>query len=300
MPSFAKPNGTNGVDGDAAPDMTNVFKNHPNLEARDAMMARYRKRAVDILQKELPGKINHLTKLLEGEQDETSCFWIGHVDTETYKPKLYQPDDPALTKMKLGKITLSTDVANGIQIKDVDMESEIAEPAEGDGSDDEDQNKGVKKGIHWFEVMPGNEVQRELCQIVIQEQEDLHLICQDLKIWLEMEIPLMEDGNSFGADVQGHIIRELNETYKKTNAMQNGCRAHFTDRLKLAQEWARYPNLMDYPAAIAANDRFDHFLLRSYVRSLLICYGGLLTKFERNWIKVISPKGSSQSAGGMY
>ena len=55
----------------------------------------------------------------------------------------------------------------------------------------------------------------------------------------------------------------------------------------------------DFPAAIAASDSYDHFLLRSYLRNLLVMYGGLLTKFERNWTKVINPKGSG-SSGGMY
>jgi len=31
-----------------------------------------------------------------------------------------------------------------------------------------------------------------------REHEDLHMITQDLRIWLELEIPLVEDGNSFG------------------------------------------------------------------------------------------------------
>jgi len=29
-------------------------------------------------------------------------------------------------------------------------------------------------------------------------------------------------------------------------------------------------------------------------------YGGMLTKFERNWEKVINPKGSGESRGVMY
>jgi len=103
-----------------------------------------------------------------------------------------------------------------------------------------------------------------------------------------------------GADVQAHIIRELNDMYKRSNSFQNGCRAHNVDRLKLAAEWVKYPNFQDYPTAIALSDQFDHFLLRSYLRSALVTYGGLLTKFERNWAKVINPKGSNHDHGRMY
>ncbi|ORX37720.1 proteasome activator pa28 [Kockovaella imperatae] len=125
------------------------------------------------------------------------------------------------------------------------------------------------------------------------------MIVQDLRVWLELEIPLIEDGNSFGADVQSHLLRELTEAYKRSNGFQNGARTHYLDRLKLTQDWVKYPNLMDFPAAIAASDRFDHVLLRSYFRSILTIYGGLLTKFERNWEKVVNPKGGSYR-GGMY
>jgi hypothetical protein len=31
-----------------------------------------------------------------------------------------------------------------------------------------------------------------------REHEDLHSVIQDLRVWLELEIPLIEDGNSFG------------------------------------------------------------------------------------------------------
>lgn len=33
---------------------------------------------------------------------------------------------------------------------------------------------------------------------MIREQEDLHLLVTILKMWLELEIPVIEDGNSFG------------------------------------------------------------------------------------------------------
>lgn len=32
-----------------------------------------------------------------------------------------------------------------------------------------------------------------------REHEDLYLMMMDLRVWLELEIPLVEDGNSFGA-----------------------------------------------------------------------------------------------------
>jgi len=64
-------------------------------------------------------------------------------------------------------------------------------------------------------------------------------------------------------------------------------------------EWVKAPNLMDFPAAIAASDRFDNHLVRGLIPSMLIIYGGLMTKFEKNWEKVINPKGQG-GGSGMY
>jgi hypothetical protein len=40
------------------------------------------------------------------------------------------------------------------------------------------------------------------------------------------------------------MIKELNEACKRSNAFNHGCRQHYVDRLKLAVDWVRYPNLM--------------------------------------------------------
>jgi hypothetical protein len=140
--------------------------------------------------------------------------------------------------------------------------------------------------------------------------------------------------------VQADLIRELDDNLKRATMFHNGMRMHWNDRTKLAMDWVKYPNLMDIPTSIAAvsdrtvslshvahgrpglalrplrsrcpcvptsraaltpqSDRFDHFLVRSHLRRLLVAYGGLLTKFERNWLKVVNPKGNSASSGGMY
>ena len=47
-----------------------------------------------------------------------------------------------------------------------------------------------------------------------------------------------------GADVQGHLLKELMDAWKRSNAFQNGCRMHYSDRLRLAADWSKYPNLM--------------------------------------------------------
>ena len=88
------------------------------------------------------------------------------------------------------------------------------------------------------------------------------MIVQDLKIWLELEIPVIEDGNLFGrlqyprsyiavfilvfsgADVQAHLNKELDEYIRRSNGFINSARSHSLDRAKLGADWAKCPNLM--------------------------------------------------------
>ncbi|WRT69716.1 uncharacterized protein IL334_006706 [Kwoniella shivajii] len=276
--------------GSTLPKMDDVFKSHPHPEILTDLITSQRLRAVDILQNLIPAKITEIQALIKQEDNPSSPLYRGQVNEPAYTdPKIFQPTDTARLqvgedgeKLGLGKIIMPKDITS----------------IKGSGNSNHDGDD-VRMGSHWFEVVQLNPIQVKCMNIVTKELEELHLLSQDLKVWLEMEIPVVEDGNSFGAEVQAHLISQLTDAYKKSNSMQNGVRAHHTDRLKLATDWAKYPNFPDFAAAIAASDRFDHHLLRSYLRSVLILYGGLLTRFERNWPKVINPKGS-HSSGGMY
>ncbi|CAD6565410.1 MAG: hypothetical protein TREMPRED_001166 [Tremellales sp. Tagirdzhanova-0007] len=282
------------------------------------MLSSYRKLSRTYLQETIPGKIKHLRELIATESDPSSVLWPGHATSDSFaKPVLRQPTESELKKLagemeKCGFKALSPDeVVRGKEdVGDLDAD---------DDDDDDDERvsttategtgkvvgkkvvgRGARIGPHWFEVLPLNEVQQRFVHLSVQEHEDLNMLVQDLKIWLELEIPVIEDGNSFGADVQAHLNKELDEYIRRSNAFHNSARVHSLDRVKLAADWVKCPNLMDYQTAIGSADRFDHFLLRSYIRSLLRMYGGILTRFERNWDKVINPKGSGGSVGGMY
>lgn len=48
------------------------------------------------------------------------------------------------------------------------------------------------------------------------------------------------------------------------------------------------------------SDRMDHHLARAYVQNMLLICGSLLGNFEKNWDKVINPKGQGGGSGAMY
>ncbi|WWC92819.1 uncharacterized protein L201_007778 [Kwoniella dendrophila CBS 6074] len=266
--------------GSSLPKLDDVFKSHPKREVLKDLITAQRLQAIDILQNVMPIKIVEIRNLIKQEEDPSSMF---------FKDQVFEVIFTDVNLQQPSSITQDGSERKVIVPNDLDT----AQKTEGHNSPD------AKIGDHWFEVLKPNPVHAECMKIVAKELEEVHMISQNLKVWLELEIPIIEDGNSFGADVQNHLIKELTDVKVRSNNMSNGVRAHHSDRLKLAMDWAKYPNFQDFAEAISKSDQYDHFLLRSYLRTILIMYSGLLTKFERNWPKVINPKGSHE-AGAMY
>jgi hypothetical protein len=75
------------------------------------------------------------------------------------------------------------------------------------------------------------------------ESDTLNYILHDLRTWLNLEVPVIEDGNHFGADVQDNLIKELNHGLSHCRAIKASSQSHFTDRIKYGKEWCMFPNL---------------------------------------------------------
>ncbi|KAI9632886.1 uncharacterized protein MKK02DRAFT_41200 [Dioszegia hungarica] len=131
-----------------------------------------------------------------------------------------------------------------------------------------------------------------------RELEDMYMLMTDLRIWLELEIPACDDGDGF---VQEEVIDELDAALEEILELLKCTKDHHEDRISLMWDWVQYPNVLDYPFAIALSDRFDHVISRSALQSMLRLSGGMMMRLERNWGKVIDPQGVSTGlAGGVY
>jgi hypothetical protein len=116
---------------------------------------------------------------------------------------------------------------------------------------------------------------------------------------------------SAGAEVQDEIIDELDFAIEEIFEFTNASLEHHSDRMEIAKQWAQYPNVLvghrparqadrqDFPAAISASDRFDHLASRSCLRTMLRTVGGILTKLQTNWAKVIDPMRISSGASSV-
>ncbi|WVQ82600.1 hypothetical protein IAT38_004730 [Cryptococcus sp. DSM 104549] len=258
-----------------APKLQDVFKTHPDPSALASHLASSRIVAIKHLRHTIPDKVKRLTALVAAiKDDKESPLWKGHRENGAFlKPTFGQP------KAEDGRV-LPDDIVG----------------AKNGGNEGADE---VKLGKRWFEVLGKNTLVEESINILTVELDAIHEIMQDLKMWLDLEIPVIEDGNSFGADVQNSLIGQLAGALRYSSGTQSALRKESRDRLTLAKEWAQYPNFEGYADLITGCDRDLHYAIGGYLAVLLTIYGRIFTKFEKNWAKVIQPKGSN-SGGGMY
>lgn len=91
------------------------------------------------------------------------------------------------------------------------------------------------------------------------EVDTLYFTLQDLKTWLSLEIPIIEDGNSFGAEVQDHLLHELDDGLRKCLNMQGSLMGHFSDRAKYGKDWCMYPGLKVSSACLGVLDLYTRY-----------------------------------------
>lgn len=89
-------------------------------------------------------------------------------------------------------------------------------------------------------------------ELTPREAEALMFNLNDLRVWLSLETPIIEDGNSFGADVQKHIYDHIEKCFGRASQYMNGAKRHHDDRCLAVAKWIQMPNVADYAASIAA------------------------------------------------
>lgn len=66
-----------------------------------------------------------------------------------------------------------------------------------------------------------------------------------VKLWIQLNIPRIEDGNNFGVAIQEEAIQELGRVEDAAFGLCDGIKYH-TARAKLLTKIIKYPNIEDY------------------------------------------------------
>lgn len=127
-----------------------------------------------------------------------------------------------------------------------------ATPNDDDDDEEEDDDEtavgavGSRHAPVWQGHLAPNEICRGAIKFLLDMCPPISLLCADLEAWLLLEVPKIEDGNSFGTEIQEHMLKEIRDLGQLATKLMLLAQRHHTDRAELAMKWCRYPGLNDF------------------------------------------------------
>jgi hypothetical protein len=126
------------------------------------------------------------------------------------------------------------------------------------------------------------------------KDEVLQLIdmCNHVKIWIQMNIPRIEDGNNFGVSIQEETVAELSRTEDSGLAVLESITKYYVTRGKLCSKIIKYPFIEDYWQSIRELDEKEYTNLKLCSNDLRNSYAILYDMILKNLDKIKKPRSS--------
>ncbi|XP_078571985.1 proteasome activator complex subunit 3-like isoform X1 [Branchiostoma floridae x Branchiostoma japonicum] len=114
--------------------------------------------------------------------------------------------------------------------------------------------------------------------------------CNMLKMWVQLLIPRIEDGNNFGVSIQEDTLGELRQYESEAAAYLDQISRYFITRGKLVSKVAKYPHVEDYRRAVEEMDEKEFISLRLVCCELRNSYAALHDLIVKNIEKIKMPR----------
>jgi len=120
--------------------------------------------------------------------------------------------------------------------------------------------------------------------------------CNMVKIWIQLNIPRIEDGNNFGVSIQEDTVTELSRAEESAFAVLDGITKFFLTRAKVVTKLIKYPNVEDYFRAVAEIDEKEFTNIQICIMDLRNNYAILHDLITKNIDKLLKPRSSNSNA----
>lgn len=117
--------------------------------------------------------------------------------------------------------------------------------------------------------------------------------CNSLKMWIQLQIPRIEDGNNFGVSVQEDTLSELRQVESEAASYLDQISRYYITRGKLVSKVAKYPHVEDYRRSVIEIDEKEFINLRLTCLELRNTYLSLYDLITKNKEKIKKPRGNN-------
>ncbi|KAI6655129.1 Proteasome activator complex subunit 3-like isoform X1 [Oopsacas minuta] len=233
--------------------------------------AQYLVAAEETLRTEFPLKVVELTEMLSSELFSEATLNRVKLGT-TFSPTCCQEDG------KDGHCVEARVRTKKRKVEDSDNSNESDPPTD---------NCGV--------IQTNSELQR-ISSIVKPHILSLILHLNTLKLWIELLIPRIEDGNNFGVSVQEEALSEISRSETEASSLLDSLSRYYLSRGKIASKCIKYPGLQDYRIALGEMDEKKFYSLKIVVSELRNLYTTIYDILLKNLEKIKTPRNSNTSS----
>lgn len=116
-----------------------------------------------------------------------------------------------------------------------------------------------------------------------------------LSLWMQLQVPKVEDGNNFGVAVQEKVFEHLTNTRTKIEGFQTAVAKYSLERGDAVAKAAKNPHVGDYRALVHQLDQYLYCELRLIVIEIRNIYAVLFDLITKNYVKIKKPKGDGKA-----
>ncbi|XP_073350760.1 proteasome activator complex subunit 3-like [Pagrus major] len=146
------------------------------------------------------------------------------------------------------------------------------------------------------EMMKCNGKLVDLIERVKPEIRTLIEKCNTVKMWVQLLIPRIEDGNNFGVSIQEETVTELRTVESEAASYLDQISRYYITRAKLVSKIAKYPHVEDYRRTVSEIDEKEYISLKIIVSELRNQYVILHDMILKNIEKIKIPRSSNSEA----
>ncbi|KAG6911598.1 hypothetical protein DXG01_011901 [Tephrocybe rancida] len=90
----------------------------------------------------------------------------------------------------------------------------------------------------------------------------------ELKLWVTLTMPKIEDGDNFGVQIQEEVLSELHRAQESAYNLRDTPRQDYLARAQICSQLLKYPNIEDYTLALKEHDEKQLYIARQHLLDL--------------------------------
>ncbi|KAN0100447.1 Proteasome activator pa28 [Tylopilus felleus] len=148
------------------------------------------------------------------------------------------------------------------------------------------------------ELVHANKHILKLQETIKAECAQLSDSCDKVKLWVNLTMPKIEDGDNFGVQIQEEVLSELLRSQESAYNIRDSVRQNYLARAKICSKLIKYPNIEDYTLGLKEHDEKQLFFARQNLTDIRNVYAVMTDILLKNMAKIRSPRGNNRA--GLY